>query len=262
MQSTLILRVVCCAFVLSITVAAQQGTSVAPECPRKFWDYDIQTFGYEPAIATLDDLALQVQQGRIPKVFIVACVYGAWPGRPYRHVAMVKNYLLGSRGLPPERVREIYVMGCATSSIEIWTGETPPDLPKAETVGARYLRFPALFDEYYNAFTGENSWVGEEDEPARLNAFADFLTRNPDTVGYLVGFAGTPARGYVGERLTGTQFAARERAWLERNRGISRNRLRVLDGGRRILAGIQLWIAQKNTPLTSKTIRSHRPQWD
>jgi hypothetical protein len=245
----------------SVPVVARQNIDAATECPRKFWENDIETFGYEATIATLDDLALQVQQGRVQRVFLVACVHGVLPGRPYRHVAMVKNYLIGSRGLPPERVQDMFVMGCGSSSLEIWTGLTPPVFPKAVATDARYLNYPILFDEYFHAFTGEDSWIGEEDEPARLHAFAEFLTRNPEMVGYIVGFAGTPGRGYVGERLTGARFAARERAWLERNRGISKSRLRVLDGGRQIVAGIQLWIAKRNKQLPREVVRRNRPRW-
>jgi hypothetical protein len=228
------------ATMLASAPGAQQATTA--NCPQRVHEIGL-VGGYEYDIAVLDYLTVDLHKNPDLNLYIVS--FGEprnTPGAQFRLAHMCWNYIVKTKGFSPERTVRLHAQGGVGLRAEIWIGHTPPPLRTIELPTIERHRLPILFDSYDGAFSGELSWVEEEDEDARLSSFGAVLAANPTFVGEVVGFAGTPGKGFLGERVTGSVLATREVDSLVKRFGVARNRLRIRNGGRRLMATVELWL--------------------
>jgi hypothetical protein len=130
-----------------------------------------------------------------------------------------------STGLGSRRVTAILVVddgsgdsNCRQSS-QASTGIVPP----------RALELPRRFDEFPS--------VAFDDDKARLDNLAIELQNNPGSTGYIIAYAGRRSRPGEADRMN-----ARAVRYLTETRGITRDRLQVINGGGRSTNSYELWI--------------------
>ena len=100
---------------------------------------------------------------------------------------------------------------------------------------ARYSAPARKFDE-----VGSLSF---DDEQERLNKFALELVNDPGAMAYLIAYAGR--RAYAGEAEA---LATRAKDYLVKNKGVSGERIVVMDGGHREERTMELWIVPTGAP--------------
>ena len=216
-----------------------QGTDET--CPRRV--HEIGLYGrYESDIAVLDYLIVDLQKRADVSLYVVSFGEpGRLPGAQFRLAQMCWNYVVKLKGFPPERVVTLHARDGVGLRAEIWVGRQAPDVRVMNLPSIPREQLPLRYDTYDAAFSGELSWVQEEDVQARLSTFASVLKANPHLRGEVVGFAGT-SKGFLGERISGAALARRETDALAQQFGIARNRLRARSGGTKAVATIELWL--------------------
>jgi hypothetical protein len=102
--------------------------------------------------------------------------------------------------------------------------------------------------------------VAFDDDKARLDNLAIELQNNPGATGYVIAYAGRNSRAGEADRMT-----KRAADYLSTTRGISRDRIVVINGGYREANSFELWLvpqgaeAPRPTPTISPDqIRSRR----
>ncbi|HEX8335508.1 MAG TPA: PEGA domain-containing protein [Pyrinomonadaceae bacterium] len=88
---------------------------------------------------------------------------------------------------------------------------------------------PKRFDEFPS--------VAHDDDKARFDNLAIELQNNPGATGYIIAYAGRNSRAGEADRMT-----RRAADYLSTNRGISRDRLVVINGGYRDSNSFELWL--------------------
>ena len=88
---------------------------------------------------------------------------------------------------------------------------------------------PKRFDEFPS--------IAHDDDKARFDNLAIELQNNPGATGYVIAYAGHNSRAGEADRMT-----KRAADYLTTNRGISRDRLVFINGGRRESNSFELWI--------------------
>ncbi|HEX8292719.1 MAG TPA: PEGA domain-containing protein [Pyrinomonadaceae bacterium] len=79
--------------------------------------------------------------------------------------------------------------------------------------------------------------IAHDDDKARLDNLAIELQNNPGATGYVIAYAGRNSRAGEADRMT-----KRAADYLSAKRGISRDRLVVINGGRRESNSFELWV--------------------
>jgi hypothetical protein len=79
--------------------------------------------------------------------------------------------------------------------------------------------------------------IAHDDDKARLDNLAIELQNNPGATGYVIAYAGRNSRAGEADRMT-----KRAADYLSAKRGISRDRLVVINGGRRDSNSFELWV--------------------
>ena len=130
-----------------------------------------------------------------------------------------------SSGLGNRRVTAILVVDDGSGdrscrqTAQASTGIVPP----------RILETPKRFDEFPS--------TAFDDDKARFDNLAIELQNNPGTTGYVIAYAGRNSRAGEADRMT-----KRAADYLSVTRGISRDRLVVIDGGYRDSNSFELWL--------------------
>jgi hypothetical protein len=97
----------------------------------------------------------------------------------------------------------------------------------------------AMSDQWFDSY-GDLSW---EDEKAHLDNFAIALQHDPDSIGYIIVYAGR--RACVGE---GKDHALRAKKYVVETRGIQESRIKLIDGGYREELTVILQPAPRGAP--------------
>jgi len=166
------------------------------------------------------------------------------PGAAVRKGARVRNFLLGYEKLKTQKDKVIVIEGKHRyrASIEVWiTRNPPPRVAEFRVADSRVKR--VFFDEYYHAFTGENSWVLEEDQSARLDYYGSLLEAHKNWKGIIKAYSVPRGKRINGvEYYSATELAMMEKEYLVTRFEIAPERLQITDGGVRDRQAIQLWI--------------------
>jgi hypothetical protein len=198
-------------------------------------------------IARLDNLAVALANEPNTKTFLV--VYRTrrdLPGLSNRYAHRMKSYLIGSRGIPAERV--VIVDGGIASCLsqELWI--VPPGTapkPRDDAYDNSYKPFVYKFDEHYyhlgNDSLDESYWpVAPQNLTGYLEAFGEQLLKDRKLLGYLVAFRDARRESLHAPQL----MLSRERNFLIKEFGIKRFRIKTIVGGYREWQTMELWIAQ------------------
>jgi hypothetical protein len=97
---------------------------------------------------------------------------------------------------------------------------------------------PRKFDEFGD--------INCEDEMARLDNFAIQLQNEPATKGIMIFYGGRRFRGRLPRQGEAAARAARMKPYLVQRRGISAERVIVIDGGYREEFQVDLWVIPAN----------------
>lgn len=107
---------------------------------------------------------------------------------------------------------------------------------------------PRMFDEFGD--------INCEDEYARLDNFAVTLQKEPATKGVIIFYGGQRFRGRLPKRGEAATRASRLKPYLVERRGISADRILVIDGGYAKDWHVELWIipVEANPPQPRPTV--------
>ena len=200
------------------------------------------------------------------------------PGLFYRHSFGVMNYLLTERSIPNEQIEIVYGGLRKEFQTEVWLTTKGGRLPEFNTTDHTENakgKQQELFDEYI--YNSENEMAVYFDSPAKLGGFANALSSDPDSIGYIIGYGQCLDIGerqlisrdgkadYVSRRYqecdptnTAKRIAEAEKATLTDFYGISPSRVRVINGGYRNSQMIELWKVQKDGEIPELTPSVYR----
>ena len=194
--------------------------------------------------ARLDNFTIQVQNTRGSQANIISYgPEGEGPGTGRYFLELIKDYLVNSRGLNPNRVKTIYAgrnMDPTLPVIELWIvpkGAASPEPQKYET---HLESFQGLFadeaasdnfDQYYEDEMGPGI-------PGTTDAsFADILQQQKNATGYIVVYSGEDLTPGAWRRLAQSQIDYFKAFKLEASR------FKMIFGGHQKETRLQLWIS-------------------
>lgn len=224
-----------------LPVAAQTSNSAA----RKFDEFpDIQA---SELVARLDNLAIALQNEPNARCFVI--VYRSrrdLPGLSNRYAHRIKNYMVSSRGIDPERVITVDGGAAPCLSQELWIvpiGSAPQ--PRTDVYLNSYEPSIYKFDEHYYALSSDrletSYWAAAPDNLiGYLESFAETLKKSPRAVAYLVAY-----RSIHGDNLNVTRhMLSNEKDFLVTEFGIKSSRVKTVSAGFRESRTMELWISR------------------
>lgn len=212
--------------------------------------------------ARLDNFANALQERPGTRGFII--VYRSHrdlPGISGRHMNWMRDYLINSRGLPPERV--VGVDGGDASCLvhEFWIvqpGATPKPRDDAYPRHLHDTDAARKFDEYLFTVPEDEIVSYSTDYEAGLEGFAGALRKEPRSRAYLIAYEWyrverseeedgrgrkrTSRRVYIDPPGTALRALRLYKAELVKKHGIAASRVRLLHGGHRKWRRMELWI--------------------
>ena len=262
--SLTILVVFACAF---LPVAAQtQSRPVS----TKFDEYG--AINSEDLSARLDNFAVQLQNEPASTGYIF--VYA--PEEPAkRTLEVAKEYLINTRGFAAERIVTIYGGRNDVLSeprVQLWL--RPPGAPRPKTA-----RFKSNLDTFRGLFSEKRGYDFDSDEPLTEEesktlrfpvpeieeysgpvvtnvthaALAEVLKQQKTAVTYIVGYNGEESTPGAWRRLAHRDF---ERM---KDLGVEASRLRIIYGGTKEAATVQLWVASADAPPPVSDVGPEQP---
>ena len=199
--------------------------------------------------ARLDNFAIQLENEPHAKGAIVSYAPGGeGPGTGKQILELVKDYLVNTRGLAPERIETIY--GGRNSEIyqpstELWVVPRGARLPKPKKHETQVETFQGLWiddirhDDFLVEFTGDmEPGIGDSNDAS----FADMLHEQKNTVAYIVVYAGEDLTPGAWRRLGEREIDTFKEFKIEPSR------LKLIFGGYKSLTRIQHWILPNNAP--------------
>lgn len=247
----------CSLLFLFLTSAAFQSASAQTEnnAAVKFDEFgDIQISDLK---ARLDNFAIQLQNDRLSKGFIL--VYRSrrdLPGLSNRYARRMEGYLVSSRGIEKERV--VALDGGEADSLrqELWI--VPPGtapIPRSDAYQRNFVDTDSArkFDEF--------TWGSDDSAPGvyadQLEAYANTLRAEPNARAYVIAYSGyyTQRTSWVenGKRNrsvqtyrdppgTALKVLTQAKRLLLKDFQILPSRIRLMNGGYRKRGGLELWI--------------------
>ena len=232
---------------------------------RYFGDQTALTF------AALDAIFLELMKH--PDARATMIIYNGLkdpPGLPYRHALGLKDYFRKRNNASSSRIDVIFGMKCELFSVDLWLVPrgAPQPVPRCTLEGGfQDSNESGKFDEYLFDYEHPDGTL-YADPYLRLATFAKALIENPNTTGYIVGYAqqkhviswtGAGWRLIEGhsevrdKRGTGKRIANREKRIITRNAKIAKDRIVTIDGGYRTSQMIELWILPTGAPEPNPT---------
>jgi hypothetical protein len=194
------------------------------------------------------------------------------PGLFHRHSLGAKRVMVNEYKIAPDRVVIISGGIRADFRAEYWIVPKGANPPKTGTFWQPDIQRVEMgkFDEFY---WGESEYIYEyRNSSTRLDGFAQALIKNPDTVGYLIGYAGGEKVTYAYQegsegkekivtrtfKLKGRKIAEWTKNSLVKELQVKPSQIVIIDGGYRQSGTVELWIvpaggdAPKPTPTIKK----------
>jgi hypothetical protein len=254
------LAFLCVMFMLSGCSRASMAQTNAPAAAHKFDEFG-DVYPTDMA-ARLDNFAIALQNDPGARGFLI--VYRSHrdlPGLSGRHVNWMSGYLINLRGVSVDRIASVDGGEASCLSHELWivpVGATPAPRPDAYAKGLDDMAVTRKFDEYYwdaphalpDSFSSE---YGDS-----LEGYAEALRKEPRSLAYIIAYAEyrvvrtedvdergrkeTSREVWIDPPGTAARELKRRRDVLVKDRGISRSRVKVLNGGYRRWRQIELWI--------------------
>jgi hypothetical protein len=261
-------------FFLLLWVAASASAQTGDKMAKKFDEFgDIL---YSELIAHLDNFAVELLNEPSAKGFLI--VYRTrrdLPGLNHGRAMRMKNYLVGQRGIPRDRVATIDGGVAEHLTQELWI--VPPGTAPVPRNDAKigFVQNPDSawkFDEHgflpLNQFKRFDIRLDREKEIEDLESYANEVRKRPNQSACIIAYAQynrrAPLVDYSGnyEPLREARLDARGTAQKELNRqkaylitayGIRGEKIKVIDGGYRKRRWIEFWIVPEDEPLPIPT---------
>jgi hypothetical protein len=226
---------------------------------------------YSDLIARLDNFAIQLMNDPSVKGFLI--VYRTrrdLPGLSHARSMRMKNYLVGQRGLPRDRVATVDGGVAEHLTQELWI--VPPGtapIPRSDAkVG--YVQNPDSawkFDEHgflpLDQFSRFGVQLNREAEVEYLEAYANELKKRPNQSACIIAYAQynrrSPLVDWSGSHEplreaqldpqgTARKELNRQKAYLLKAYGIPAARINLIDGGYRKRRWVEFWIVPAGEP--------------
>jgi hypothetical protein len=210
------------------------ATTQSPPVARKLDSYNDKIRHSEAEMWHLEDfLVPALSADPQSKAYIIA--YGGRetdPGKARRYAVRAKNYLVNYRGINPERIVSVDGGRREEFVVELWLvpKDAKPPEPSPTITVPDDLGDNLLFDAF--DFGYDNFALKVEDGPARLDAFAAALKKEPNSWGCIVAYAAGGGDGFESDPPgTALRIAREQRAYLVKNHQLPVSRVSVIDGG-------------------------------
>jgi len=231
---------------------------------------------YSDLIARLDNFAVQLMNEPITKGFLI--VYRTrrdLPGLNHARAMRMKDYLVGQRGLPRDRVATVDGGVAEHLTQELWI--VPPGAAPVPRSDAKIGHFQNpesawKFDEHgflpLNQFKRFGVRLDREKEIEYLEAYANEVNKRPNQSACIIAYGQYNRRRTFADwsgsyeplpearldpRGTARKELNRQKAYLMTAYGIPAAKVKVIDGGYRKLRWIEFWIVPSGEPLPIPT---------
>jgi len=226
---------------------------------------------YSDLIAHLDNFAVQLMNEPGAKGFLI--VYRTrrdLPGLNHARAMRMKDYLVGQRGLPRDRVATVDGGVAEHLTQELWI--VPPGAAPVPRSDAKigYFQNPESawkFDEHgflpLNQFKRFGIRLDREKEIEYLAAYANEVNKRPNQSACVIAYAqynrSSPLADWsenyeplreppLDPRVTARKELNRQKAYLMTAYGIPAAKIKVIDGGYRKRRWIEFWIVPAGEP--------------
>jgi hypothetical protein len=237
-------------------VSAQ--TRKGPPRPSRFDQFE--QLGHCDVGARLDNFAIQLQNQPKAKGAIVSYApEGEGPGTGKQVLEVIKDYLVNSRGLAPDRIETIYGgrnVNFYQSHTELWVVPQGAPLPKTVKYESKVESFQGLYidevrnDDFLFEFTEEmGPGIGDSSDAS----FADILHQQKNAVAYVVVYDGDDLTPGAWRRLGQRDIDN----FKEFN--VEPSRFKLILGGHKTLTHIQYWIFPNDAPPPMPDVGSEKP---
>ena len=233
------------AIILGVLLALWAGTAEAQTKVDEFG-----RVGHCDVGARLDNVAIQFQAARDSTLQIV--VYGP-PGEKYgsgkQMLEYLTDYLVNSRGIDPEKIKQVY--GGRNSDlheprIQLWLVPEDAVAPEPEKFENNLTTFKGMFAErelyedfgVYYEYEGMGPGIGNTSHAS----FADMLTQQKNTVGYIVVYNTEDSLPGSWRRSADTELE------FFKEYNVDPGRFKIIYGGKQKESKIQLWLLPKDAP--------------
>src|SRR5215213_2920641 len=196
--------------------------------------------------ARLDNLVTVVEKIPAAEAYLISY---APTGGGERLLELMKEYLVNTRGIVPDRIKTIYGgrnNDLTQPRIQLWVvpkGAQPPEPEKFET---NVDTFKGLFADQPAYDQIETDYLGEEMGPGIGNtidpSFVDILQQQKNAVGYIVVYTGDGATPGAWRRI------AQREVDQFKSLNLDASRLKVIYGGYLKESRIQLWVSPSGDP--------------
>ncbi len=222
--------------------------------PRKFDEFG--KLRHCDLTARLDNLAIQIQYQPSASAAIIA--YGP-KGNGYgsgkNSLARIKDYLVNSRGIEPNKIITIYGGGNVDLNeprIQLWVIPKGAPLPEPEKQETNLETFQGLLvqestgDDFGMEFYAEDG-MGAGIPGSTDASFAELLSVQKKAIGYIVVHSGDDLSPGAWRNVAQQQVEA------FKSLKVDTSRLKIIHGGRQQKTTLQLWVLPKDAapPITN-----------
>jgi hypothetical protein len=231
---------------------------------------------YSDLIARLDNFAVQLMNEPGAKGFLI--VYRTrrdLPGLNHSRAMRMKDYLVGQRGVPRDRIATVDGGVAEHLTQELWIvppGAAPLPRNDAKIGYVQNPESPWKFDEHgflpLDQFKRFGLPLDREAEIEHLEAYANEVNKRPNQLACIIAYAqynrSSPLVDWAGSyeplpeprldnRGTARKELEREKSYLMTAYGIPAAKIKVIDGGYRKRRWIEFWIVPLGEPLPIPT---------
>ncbi|HEV2801545.1 MAG TPA: hypothetical protein VGW12_13650 [Pyrinomonadaceae bacterium] len=240
------LMLIACGFLwLEGVLASSRAQNAESTQPRMVLTYDDKVQGSEAEQWHLEDFREALSKEPNSRVLIVA--YNGRednPGKARRYALRAKNYLVNSRGIPPQRIAAIAGGRREKFIVELWLVPQGAKVPEpTPTVSEQTDPGDNLLHDSYSH--GYDSFAKFEDIEARLDGFAAALKQERAAWGCVIAYTqnGDDRIGIEWDSPgTARKTSQSVKSYLVRQHGVLPSRISAVDGGYSEYRTVELWI--------------------
>lgn len=242
-----------------MNICAQEAAPNSIGGARKFDEFT-RVSGCDHS-ARLDNFAIQLMNEPEATGYIVAYgPQGDGSGTGNFRLRMSKDYLVSSRGIDANRIKTIYggaYKDLEDSASELWIASPGAAAPETVKYENKASEFTGKFIEYH-PWDGllpsiEDAGTGPPVGNVSHANFAEMLRLQPKSYAYIVVYEGDESTPGAWGRIS-----ANAADGLRDDYGVQSERIKIIFGGYKKKAKLQLWILPKDAPPPVEEVKKER----